>query len=220
MRSRMMRRSVSISRSPAPPRRARTAALPLEVGPQARQPRQHVFVVGQLHLRLGVGRLGPRHEDVEDQARAVQDAARHRLLDVARLRRRELVVEDRHVDLLVTTPGGNLLQLARPHVDAGRGLRQPLHEPPDGPDIGRLGQKLQLVEVLLGLTHRLPIAHDGDQHGPLAGGGRAVGRSGMSVLFLFQIESFLGLRSRRRRRPARHLHPGTSPRCKSDAEYG
>lgn len=62
---------------------------------------------------------------------------------------------------------GNLLELARSHVDARRGLRQALHEAAHALDVGRLGQKLQLVEVLLGLADLLSFADDGDQHGAL-----------------------------------------------------
>ena len=163
---------------------SRTAALPLEVGPQTRQAGQHVLVVGQLHLRLGIGRLRPRHEDVEDQARAVQQAAGHLLLDVARLRRGELVVKDHHVDLLLTAVIGNLLQFARADIDPGRRLRKPLRKTLDGDDVCRLGQKLQLVEILLGLAGILVVANDGNEHGTLLPVSRLRGRRGIfTVLF-------------------------------------
>ena len=66
---------------------SRAAPLPFEVGPHTRKPGQHVLVIGQLHLRLGIGGLRPRHENIENQARTVEDTARHRLFDIARLRR-------------------------------------------------------------------------------------------------------------------------------------
>ena len=138
------------------------------MGPQTRQARQHVLVVGQLHLRLGIGRPRPRHEDVENQARAVEHAAGHGLLDVTGLRGRQFVVEDHHVDLLVAAVVGDLLQLARPHVDARRGLGQPLREALHGGDVGRFGQKLQFVEVLGSLPRVLVVAHHGHGHGTLA----------------------------------------------------
>ena len=146
--------------------RSRTAALPLEVGPQSRQSRQHVFVVGQLDLRLGIGRLSPRQKDVQNQPRAVQQPARKLLFDIARLRRAQLVVEDHHVDLLLLAVLDDLGQFARPHVDASRGLRQALREAFHGPDIGRLGQKLQLVEVFVGLARILIVSHHGHQYRP------------------------------------------------------
>ena len=84
MRLRTMRRSVSISRLAGAAARSRAAPLPFEVRPQAGEPGQQVFVLGQLHLRFGIGRLRPCEEDVQNQARAVEDAAGHRPLDVAR----------------------------------------------------------------------------------------------------------------------------------------
>ena len=148
--------------------RTRASALPFEVRPQAGEPGQHVFVLGQLHLRFGIGRLRTREEDVQNQARAVEDAAGHRPLDVAGLRRREFVVEDRHVDGVFFAVGGDLFEFARSHVDARRGLRQPLAEPSDRRDVGRFGQKFQLVEVLLALAEFLAVAHDGHQYGSFA----------------------------------------------------
>ena len=51
--------------------------------------------------------------------------------------------------------------------DEGCG-RQPLAEPSDRRDIGRFGQKFQLVEVLLALAEFLAVAHDGHQYGSFA----------------------------------------------------
>ena len=167
----------------------RTAPLPFEVGPHTRKPGQHVLVIGQLHLRLGIGGLRPRHENIEDQARTVEDAARHRLFDIARLRRRQFVVEDRHVDLLLLAVAGDLLQFAGTDVDTGRRLRKPLREALHALDIGRLGQKLQFVEELGGLPGVLIVTHDGDQHGTLpAVGSRSGIRSLISVFFQFVFQ--------------------------------
>nr|DAF45424.1 MAG TPA: hypothetical protein [Siphoviridae sp. ctBLh2] len=196
---------------------SRTAALPLEVGPQTRQPGQHVFVVGQLHLRLGIGRLGPRHEDVEDQARAVQQTAGHLLLDVARLRRGEFVVKDHHVDLLFTAIVGNLLQFARTDIDPCRRLCKALRETLDGDDVGRLGQKLQLVEILLGLAGILVVANDGNEHGTLLPVGRLRGRRGIfTVLFrnILLIHTVLQIRKGVLQKcGGKRFRPATSARC-------
>ena len=139
--------------------RTRTASLSLEVRPQTRQSRQHVFVMRQLDLCLGVCRTGARHEDIEYQSRAVHHAARQGLLDVARLRGRELVVEDGDVDLVVGTVCRDLLDLAGPDIETGRGLRQALRKAADGIYVGRLGQKLQLGEELLGLGDTLAVSY-------------------------------------------------------------
>ena len=79
---------------------ARAAALALKVGPQALQTRQHIAILRQLHLRLGVGRLCAHGEDVEDERRAVQDLHLQLRLDVAYLLGRELIVEDDHAHRL------------------------------------------------------------------------------------------------------------------------
>ena len=55
-----------------PAARAGTASLTLQVRPQALQTGQHVTVLCQLHLRLGIRRLGTHGEDVEYQRRTVE----------------------------------------------------------------------------------------------------------------------------------------------------
>ncbi len=61
---------------------ADTAALAFEVGPQARQARQQVLVLGQFDLGFGVGCLGAAREDVENQRGAVENLYLELLLDV------------------------------------------------------------------------------------------------------------------------------------------
>ena len=168
--------------------RARAAALPFDVRPQTGQTGQHVFVLCQPHLRLGVGRLRTRKENIENQARAVENTAGHRPLDIAGLRRRKFVVEDRHVDGVFFAVGGDLFEFTRSDVDARRRLRQPLAEAFHRCDVGRLGQKLQFVEVLLALAKLLTVTHDGDEHGALAR--RLCGRNcGLYGRFVFCHDS-------------------------------
>ena len=62
---------------------ARAAALSLEVRPQTLQARQHVTVLRQLHLRLGIGGLGAHGKDIENKARAVENLYFEFALDVA-----------------------------------------------------------------------------------------------------------------------------------------
>ena len=98
MRWRIRRRSVSSFVSPGPrvpmppPRRESRTPLPGE-------PRQQVVELRQLHLQPALPRARAPREDVEDELRAVERLAADRLLDVALLRRRQLVVEDDHVGL-------------------------------------------------------------------------------------------------------------------------
>lgn len=78
---------------------------------------------------------------------------------------------------------GDLLQFARTDVDARRRLRQPLGETFHRTDVGRLGQKLQFIEKLLGLARVLVVADDGDQHGRVRGN-RPRRQAGDSIYFL------------------------------------
>ena len=143
-----------------------TASLPFQVCPHACQAWQHVFVLCQLHLCLGIGRLCPLDEDVQNEPRAVGDAAAECLLDVVRLRGRQFVVEDDNVDFVLRRPGCYLLQLAGTHVGTRIGGGEFLHETFHGGDAGRFGEELQLVEVLLALAHLLPLPDDRHEDGP------------------------------------------------------
>ena len=64
----------------------------------------------------------------------------------------------------------------------GSALGEALHRA----DVGRLGQKFQFVEELLGLPRVLIVPDDGDQHGALAAVGRKRSVSRRIVLVLFQ----------------------------------
>ena len=55
------------------PSGADAALLPGQMGPLAGQPGQQIFQLGQLHLGLGLPRLGPAGEDVQDQSAAVDN---------------------------------------------------------------------------------------------------------------------------------------------------
>ena len=79
--------------SAADARGASAAGLPLQVGPHAPQPRRGVLQLGDLDLQLGLPGLGPAGEDVQDQLAAVEHPRLDALLEVADLRRREVVVE-------------------------------------------------------------------------------------------------------------------------------
>ena len=100
---------------------ARAASLSFEVRPQALQAGQHVLVLRQLYLRLGVGRLCPHGEDVEDERRAVQYLHLQCTFDIAYLLGGQLVVEDDHAHfafrfLLLLDVCLYLVQLSLAHV--------------------------------------------------------------------------------------------------------
>ena len=86
----------------------------LEVGPQPPHAGHVVFELGQLDLQLALGRVGVVGEDVEDHRGAVDHRDAQRLLQVALLARRQLVVAGDQVGVV----GGDLRLSAPP---AGRG---------------------------------------------------------------------------------------------------
>ena len=97
MRSRILRRSSSRLDSPAPlpPMPPRWRSLPL---PGLAQARRQVLQAHDLDLRLGGARAGVAVEDLEDHGGAVQHLDAGRLLEVARLRRGDLVIDQHRVD--------------------------------------------------------------------------------------------------------------------------
>ena len=71
--------------------------------------------------RLQVGLYGVRGENmviptIWAELGTIHDAAGHNLLDVARLRWRELIVEDGYVNLILLAPLGNLLEFTGANV--------------------------------------------------------------------------------------------------------
>src|SRR5262245_58382094 len=78
---------------------ANTAAKARQRVAGADQPRQQVFQLRELDLQLALARPRATGEDVEDQLSAIDDLAADRLLDLAQLRGRQLVVEDEDVDV-------------------------------------------------------------------------------------------------------------------------
>ena len=108
MRSRILRRSSSTAPSPAPlpptPPRCRPCAADCRLA----QARREVAQARDLDLRARFARARVAMEDLQDHHRAIQHLAAGRLLEVARLRRRYLVI-DQH-------------ELGAPGFRAGRGL--------------------------------------------------------------------------------------------------
>src|SRR6516165_9681679 len=79
---------LSLARSARPDAAVDTAGPEtLEVGPQPPHPGQVVLELGQLDLKLALGRVGVGGEDVEDDRGAVDHRQAQRLLEVALLAR-------------------------------------------------------------------------------------------------------------------------------------
>src|SRR5688572_3152273 len=98
---------------------AQAAALALEVAPAAHQPCRKMLQARELHLQLALAGLRALREDLQDQLGAIEHAALQRLLQVALLPGRELVVE--HYGGGVELLGGAqvLCDLARAGIQLG-----------------------------------------------------------------------------------------------------
>src|SRR5581483_4587674 len=76
------------------------------------QPRQQVLKLGELYLELTFPRPGVPGKDVEDELRAVENAAGKRSLQVAELRGRKIVIEEDEIGVSRSGDPGNLFHLA------------------------------------------------------------------------------------------------------------
>ncbi len=128
------------------------------------QSRQQVLELRELDL--GARLPGPRvqREDVEDQPRAVDHphSVAPRLLEVAHLAGRELVVEDHEARPLLARGLADLLDRALADVRGGVRRDPLLDESPDDLAAGRVHETLQLVEVILGDRPGNPLGGDAD----------------------------------------------------------
>src|SRR5581483_2872947 len=109
-------------------------------------------------------------EDVEDQLGAVEHAGVERLLQVALLPRRELVVADHHVELQVAAQRPPLRDLAGAVVERGVRLVAALDLGADHLGAGGAGQLGHLVELRGELLVVGAGQLGGDQEDLLAGG--------------------------------------------------
>jgi len=80
--------------------------------PSAHEPRRHVLQLRELDLQLAFVRARALREDVEDEARAIDDAALGELLEIALLNRRERAIDEDQVRIERLSLLGELLGLA------------------------------------------------------------------------------------------------------------
>jgi len=140
------------------------------VGPEALEARQHVAILRQLHLRLGVGRLGAHGKDVEDEAGAVEDLHAQFLLYVADLACRQLIVENDHAYGLLRVFSfldivSDLFELALADIGRLAGASYALGVALHGHGACRVGEKFQLVKIFFGLGLVLVLGDQSDQNG-------------------------------------------------------
>ena len=133
------------------------------------QPRQQVLQLRELDLQLAFARPRAPREDVEDELRAVDDLAVERLLEVAQLRRRQLVVEDDDVDAaLRRTRARATSTLPLPRNVAGSGLAPFLQHAQHDVGAGRGGETGELVERMFGIEVAGRAVEEADERRTLA----------------------------------------------------
>ena len=136
----------------------------LQVRPQPPHPGQVVLELGELDLELALGRMRVRGEDVEDDRGAVDHRHPERVLEVALLPRRELVVARHEVRVRAHDLVLQLLELSGPQVAVGVRAIAMLHELANARDARGEQQLTQLGERLL-----VVIGQRGHQVGTLTG---------------------------------------------------
>jgi hypothetical protein len=149
--------------------RADAAGLLAELDTSTTQSREAVTQLRELdldHALLAVRVLG---EDVEDQCDAVDDVARELLLEIALLRRGELVVEHHHVDVEAVGEAPQLVRFARADIGRGVGSVTPLEHGFDGFGAGGVGQQPELGQARFGLVQRPGAGARADEKRALLG---------------------------------------------------
>ena len=128
---------------------AAAAGLALKVQPLAAQARQQILVLRQLDLDAALVRARVRGEDIQDQAGAIEHLHLQRFFEVARLRRRQLIVEDHQVIFQLIAQCGDLFRFAGADEMLGEGPFEPLVHAADHIKVGSIGQQRQLLERIL-----------------------------------------------------------------------
>ena len=146
---------------------ADAAAQPRQLEPGADQPRQQILQLRELDLQLAFARPRAAREDVEDELRAIDDLAFEPLLQLAQLRRRQLVVEDDDVDVGFGRRAREQLDFAAAEKCRGVRLGTLLQHAQHHVCAGGVGQPGQLFERMLGIDPAAVSGNEPDQCGPL-----------------------------------------------------
>ena len=125
----------------------------------ARQTRQNVLVLRQLDLQLTLAGARTLRENIEDERRAVEYRAAGQLLQIAHLRRRQLVVEQDQTCVVHLGKLLDLFRLALTDKRAGIRRRTALQRHRNSLCTGSLRQRAQLVHralvrILIGVEAR------------------------------------------------------------------
>ena len=141
-RCRMRRRSVSSFVSPGP----RVPMPPPSLDKASLENERSALQLRQLDLELPFFRPRASGEDIQDQLRAIQDFAVYRFLDVAKLCRAQLVVEDHDVRPHFVARHRQAFELSAPEKCRRVRLRALLHDAKHHIRTGGRSQAGQFIE--------------------------------------------------------------------------
>ena len=121
-------------------------AMCCQMAPHATQARVEVLVLGELDLQTALATRCMQGKNVEDERRAVDDlyGLADDALEIALLRRRELVIEYDDVGMQVMHAPGELLGLAGADEGTWIGRVEPLGHRVDDLGTRRIGEALEL----------------------------------------------------------------------------
>ena len=160
------------------------------MGPQTLQTGQHITILRQLDLRLGLSCLSTHGKNIEDKTRPVQDLHLQFCLDITNLLGAKLIVEDDHTHRLGSLPtlfrlwtAGiqpvvirilllldvllDFFELTLADIGHLTGTLNFLRETLHSYSTSGIGQKFQLVEVFFCLGFVLLLGNQTYQHGSL-----------------------------------------------------
>ena len=124
----------------------------------------------QLHLQLALARPGAAREEIEDELSPVDDLAADFFFDLPELRRRQLVVEDDHVDVGLGGRRREHLNLAGAQKSRRIRLRPLLQHAQHDVAPRRLREAGELVERSIRVEPPGTAGNQADQRGPLPSG--------------------------------------------------
>ena len=149
--------------------RADAAAEPRHLHAEAGQPRQQVLQLRQLDLQPAFARLRAPGEDVENDFGAIDHAPAQNLFEVARLRGREHVVENRDCRADFVARERNLFSLAASDQRGRLGARPLLRRAQHDDGAGRFGEAGQFVEREIGIGATRGAGEQTDERSALGG---------------------------------------------------